>query len=244
MHAGGAAPIEKMFDASAPSPLGHVSVPVLHLNSEWEARSGIRGQIPPEHDNYCYWEVPGSGHGPARAADRAAKERQRDLAEMRTPPQLRPKYGMPQVSIEYSLHAGIERLSKWITTGSQPPRCEPLRFKGPGQSRTLTLGERTVTVQGVELARDRHGNALRGVRLPHVEAPTVRHYASNDAEQTAQIGGYVPFNRRKMSALYPSHADYVQTVDEACTRAVKDGFLLPLDADDIRREASESDIGG
>jgi hypothetical protein len=43
--------------------------------------------------------------------------------------------------------------------------------------------------------------------------------------------------------LYPDHDTYVSAIEEAADRAVAEGFLLAPDAELIKTNARESDVG-
>jgi hypothetical protein len=47
-----------------------------------------------------------------------------------------------------------------------------------------------------------------------------------------------------LSALYPSHAAYVAKVKKVAYQNVKDGYILPFDADATVRAAEASRVGG
>jgi hypothetical protein len=93
------------------------------------------------------------------------------------------------------------------------------------------------------IVRDSMGNAVGGIRTPELAAPVaiLSGNAPGGAPLTCRLfGSTVPFSTATLSALYPSHADYVAKFDAAATRAVRAGFLLPADAAQIEAAARAS----
>jgi hypothetical protein len=89
------------------------------------------------------------------------------------------------------------------------------------------------------IKRDQFGNALGGIRLPHMDAPVGKHPGTG----CGLAAGFAPFDGQTLQKLYPSHKTYVDAVTEAANRAVKAGFLLPADAKAVITEAEASKVG-
>ena len=126
------------------------------------------------------------------------------------------------------VQAAHSALDTWISTGVAPP-VAPL----------LTAVSSSPTV----LARDEHGNALGGVRSPHVDVPL----ATLDADNAAPPGGIafcvffgrtVPFTAQKIVELYPSHAEFLQQWSDSVDAAVAAGFVLYEDGEDLKAAAN------
>ena len=49
-------------------------------------------------------------------------------------------------------------------------------------------------------------------------------------------GGFIAFDDAKFRGLYPTYIFYLLAVNRAISRAVADGFVLPEDADRLRRD--------
>ena len=83
--------------------------------------------------------------------------------------------------------------------------------------------------------RDAHGNALGGVRTPLVDVPIadLRGDGNGDSSQCFLSGSTVPFDAATITALYPTHADYVSRFDNATPAAVKAGFILGPEAKNL-----------
>ncbi len=99
---------------------------------------------------------------------------------------------------------------------------------------------------------DANGNALAGVRMPDVSVPLATYtgwnlrgsgHAANESceasgssiplaiSQAAKAGGHD--TRAALAQLYKGRADYQQKVGAAADKLVKEGYLLPQDADAI-----------
>ncbi|HTC80432.1 MAG TPA: alpha/beta hydrolase domain-containing protein, partial [Acidimicrobiia bacterium] len=94
---------------------------------------------------------------------------------------------------------------------------------------------------GFALRRDRHGNALGGLRLPALDVPV----ATYRGEFTDGAGGNTrAFDRSTLAALYPTHDAYVAKIRAAADAAVAGGFMLPADRDEWMHRVAAAPIGG
>ena len=92
--------------------------------------------------------------------------------------------------------------------------------------------------QGNAIARDAHGNALGGVRLPPIEVPLAEYQGSNKfAGQGANfcflLGSEIAFPEEKLKTLYPTPESYLQKLTEAAEAAVAKGLLEREDAAEL-----------
>lgn len=155
-----------------------------------------------------------------------------------------------------ALRAAIHNLRRWVASATPAPAS--LRLEGVIDPDTGAL------VPDV----DDHGNALGGLRLPHMEqevdgrpagAPLGTYtglnlpYADGFA-QPPSLDGYVtiltfvggaftPFTDDDLRGRYPDHATYVERVARAADHLVEHGYLLPEDRDAYVLEAERSAIG-
>jgi hypothetical protein len=140
---------------------------------------------------------------------------------------------LPRTPYKYVYHAVLEHVDRWIRTGHEPPHATPLEVVsvGPGP-------------RGAVLARDEHGIAKGGIRLPTVEVPIATNASPNGPGFFCSIfGQYVPFDAATLASLYPTHGAYVSQVVQVANQNVGDGYLLREDAQALKREAAESDVG-
>lgn len=210
-------------------------VPVLQLNSDWAESTGEADDDP----LYRLWDVAGSAHaglfigyqqvfgsGP-RVAGLPAMDEQGyrdtieaagDYGQMAFNP-LYPACTVAGASfpMRYAVNTALRELDEWIRTGRAPRPAPRFEFEADGETP----------------ARDADGNVLGGLRLPPIEVP-VATYRSTDCE----LGGItVPFDPITLQQRYPTYADYEQRLRKATNRAVRKGWLLPVDARDQMRRA-------
>ncbi len=123
-----------------------------------------------------------------------------------------------QFPLRYSVMAAIYHLDRWLRTGDAPPQGERYQFDESGN-----------------LARDEHGNALGGIRLPPIDVP-VASYRSD----ICNLGGItIPFGAQKLQRLYPTHADYYCQMQAATVASVADGYMLAIDGEDLMRRVEQ-----
>jgi hypothetical protein len=121
----------------------------------------------------------------------------------------------------YVASAALRSLQAWVTDGTPPAHGAPLETAGGA------------------IVRDARGNALGGVRTPQVDVPV----ATLTGEGAGLSGLTRPFDAATLQALYPSHGAYVSAFAQATRRAVEDGFILPVDAQEMRTAAAQSGVG-
>jgi hypothetical protein len=128
------------------------------------------------------------------------------------------------------LAAAIRTLARWVAHG-RAPRSAPLLAVQPGTPPTLE--------------RDALGNAQGGIRTPPVDAPiaVVTGTGQTVGGPCSRLGTTIVLDAAALAGLYADHGAYVRAVRRAARRAVRAGFLLPLDARAIRRAAAESEVG-
>lgn len=110
-------------------------------------------------------------------------------------------------------------------------------------------GVRPPQVPGIEIAenrevkRDSYGNALGGVRMPYIEAPTATHTGYTSTGGMGGIGGTKkPFSPEMLKKLYPDHAAYVAKFFAATDRLVSGRWISEEDAIAMKKDASSARI--
>ncbi|MEU5878473.1 alpha/beta hydrolase domain-containing protein [Spirillospora sp. NPDC047279] len=211
---------EAVFDAyativgSAPSRAGRE--PVFHVLSETDVRSPAR---PAERDGLRRWEVAGAAHSGWYGQQYRQPLLTRDLGEAPTYDCARPPYS--RVPLHHVIAASYAHLVRWVRQGVRPPAAAPLEFAADGTK-----------------ARDELGLARGGIRLSQVEAPRALNTGDNSGETFCVLfGTHVPFDRALLERLYPAPGRYLSAVVRADARNLRDGYLLPADARQNRRDA-------
>jgi hypothetical protein len=148
-------------------------------------------------------------------------------------------------------------LVQWVRNGVEPP---PGALIEVGEAIPLELLPGLVIPAGRVTIKDAFGNALGGVRLPHVEVPlgvysgyercpmpfdpvSCDALASGIGPLSFLAGHFVPFSAETLDQLYPSHGAYVRAVRAAARRALDARWILRDDYDVYVREAARSDVG-
>jgi len=115
-----------------------------------------------------------------------------------------------------AMNAALHSLVTWVTEGTPPASAQPI----------------DTTDDAID--RDIYGNALGGLRLPHIEVPIALLSGENGIPLS---GRTVPFDTATLEMLYPDAATYIDAVRSSAEAAVHSGFLLPIDAATIIAEA-------
>ncbi|MEX1008342.1 MAG: alpha/beta hydrolase domain-containing protein [Acidimicrobiia bacterium] len=188
------------------------SAPVVVLESEFDTlRSWLARQ--PDSERFRLWEVAGSTHQDEYVERTLKAQFARDLG-----------HEMPgcdcavnDMPFHYVENAALAHLRGWARGGGAAPQLPRISMNADG-----------------EIDRDEHGNALGGIRLPHIVVPTAQ-YGPVGTPQSCALRGFVkPFPPEKFAALYPTRDDYLACFDAAADEAVAGGFLLEPDAREAR----------
>lgn len=187
-------------------------VPVVVVNSEFEAPALA---VLPMADtdtsalgDHRVWEVTGTPHGVARSRD--------DRPDSRGWVVNRLSYAPVHEAALRALH---RRLADGVPVPSQPR----IAFDaGP----PLTI------------RRDDFGNAVGGIRLPELEAPTHEYRGmAFGSGRPPLFGAARPFSEDALRALYPNRSAFVAEWNGAVDALVDTGALRPEDADPMKARA-------
>ena len=138
--------------------------------------------------------------------------------------------------------AAFHNLARWVTEGIPAPPSEFL--------------EGTLNADGTfETELDEDGNALGGLRLPHMEqiidgnmagAPLGRYtgkHPEGGPDDLFWYGGYFePFTGEEIVVRYPDHDTYVEQVKRAADYLLDTGYILRKDRDTYVEEAADISI--
>ncbi len=128
------------------------------------------------------------------------------------------------------LSSAYRALQGWMLDGTPPPSFPTIEF----------ADETTI-------ARDEHGNAIGGVRLPEMAAPIAEYHGRDDAPGFLMLYGWArPFSRDELRTLYPSRDAYADAYRRGVDDLVAAGGLRPEDAaaryDEAEKVAADLDL--
>jgi hypothetical protein len=231
-RAGGGAPISSAASGQVPAPARvrtDLKTPVLQVETETDmfvlaGLVGGSGQTfpsarQPDTSRVRTWEVAGTAHADATYLGYLSEQGRHEVPNFLDLSGVLPIVNNGPES--YVMNAAVHALNQWVASGTLPPRAEPLE-----------------TANG-KIVRDKHGNALGGVRTPQLDVPT----ATLTGEGAQLTGKTIPFDAATLAALYPTHAAYVSAFDKATDDAVRAGFVLPADAQIMKTKAAATNVG-
>jgi hypothetical protein len=128
---------------------------------------------------------------------------------------------------QYAHDTALAALQTWITAGRAPAVTPALKFDPNGGAATDGASG------GVDT--DQFGNPLGGLRLPQVQVPVAQYQGTCPQEGQGLIGTTVPFTDAQLRKLYPTFASYRTKICQASIADIRQGVLLPFDAQDIDR---------
>ena len=124
---------------------------------------------------------------------------------------------------------GLDHLVRWVADGTVPPRAERLEVGADGF-----------------FAKDEHGNTRGGVRCVQLDVPHTTYRAnpvsSDGTPSYLTVGTDEPFDAQRLRTLYEDKAGYIERFNPRLDELVADGWLLPDDADEMRREAEQLEL--
>jgi hypothetical protein len=124
--------------------------------------------------------------------------------------------------------AAVAAMHAWVKDATPPPHGDLLTLPDAGSG----------------FAKDAIGNTLGGVRTAAVDVPIsiLSGQGSSGGILCSLFGQTTPLSAAQLSSLYPTHADYVNKVTAATTKAQQAGFILPADAPLIAQEADAAHV--
>ena len=216
-----------------------LSVPVFQLETEFDTGPALFARArQPDTPLIRSWEVAGAAHIDAYALSQMSAAQAAAGVSLTC---AKPMNNLPFYRVEKAV---LRHLQAWMTTGAVPPSAPVL----------------STTVAGT-FQRDSVGNALGGVRLPEVEAPTFSYGLSNSPKSGTTgttgttsssagglasllgvmactfLGSATPLTPAQLAQLYSSQQAYIDRYTRAAQAAVAAGHLLPEDAEVGLREA-------
>ena len=203
-------------------------VPVLVFETETDTVGHFNARQP-DGTNYRLWEPAGTAHADLYDTSYITQNQANQVASNPPVPGGYPaivcSFPYNSAGQHYLVNAALVRLTEWITDGTPAPSAPPI-----------------TVVSGV-IQRDAFGIALGGIRLPEMDVPTQTQTGVGNSPGLfcGLFGRTLPLPV-PVSSLYDSHGKYVSAVAHATNELRKAGFLLDLDAGEIKTLAGESDV--
>jgi hypothetical protein len=232
----GGAPMAVWTDTSKgvylnPKLRADLSAPVLQVQTEMEVMVSWMLSKTPDTDLHRYWEVTGAAHmhDMVQAQLKAIAPASLLGGEQSC---IKPVNNLPMERVD---QAALHALRLWVTEGKLPPTAPRLVRNGLGF-----------------VKNDDDGNALGGLRLPEIDAPTA-HYGmytnvTNSALSVKHMylcvvgGDQQRFSAKQLKAHYADHAAYVDRYRAAADALVAQGLLRPADRDEGLAQAQAAEV--
>jgi hypothetical protein len=178
------------------------------------------------------YEVPGAFHGPFQApepgmaiplhgGESTSGDEGGGFAACKVAQKWPREAGTLHVHNRALLEACFHHASRWAEEGVAPPRAPLIETDESGKFVT-----------------DENGNLKGGLRLPDIAVPMETYVpAAQGGEPKCGTGGYsLAFSREKLVALYGTRDKYLAQYDAAADKLVKDGYILPEGAEQLKTE--------
>jgi hypothetical protein len=185
-----------------------LDVPVLVVNSEFEA---LPVHVAGTVDSRWIrvWEVAGAPHGVSHAGD----------------PPGDGKWGPNRLSTRPVLESAIRHTHHWVSESRDAPRFDRIEFEIEDGS-------------SPRIRRDERGNALGGIRLPEIAAPTAEYRGVSFGTGSAPLfGASRRFSADLLRTLYPSRQVFERQWCDAVDALVDAGAIRPEDGAAMRSRA-------
>jgi hypothetical protein len=235
----GGAPLSQSPQTAVPVPSPSlirldVDVPVMVVQAEGDVISANLNTRQPDMGNFRLWELAGTSHADAYMIGVAATDNgdgtgaQRMFDYMRTPINAGCTSPINAGAHHWHMNAAFDALNTWVRDGDAPPPAPWLQV---------------VSTSPTVLARDAQGNALGGVRSPHVDAPVATLDSENGGPVFCRLfGRTIPLTPTQLAALYPTHTAFVAAWSAALDDAVEAGHILAADAPELLAAAQASTV--
>lgn len=214
-----------------------LDVPVMMVQTETDLFVlGSHQDRQPDSDYFRLWEMAGTGHADRYVSNVGLSDRGDNpkaaaiVEDIYAVPLLvecpRPINTGPQ---HFVVKAAISALDTWLRSGVAPAHAD-----------RLEVDELSSTFM-----RDGYGNALGGVRTPHVDVPiaALSGEGQTDSVFCSLFGTTDLFDKAQLAQLYPNHDTYVSAVSASVDDAVEKGFLLEPDGELVKAWAEKSKVG-
>lgn len=223
-------------DVSVPTPSpirDDLTVPVMVVEAEGDVIGSNLGARQPDAAKFREWEMAGTSHadaytifGGADIGDGSGATQM--FGFLRTPLGAGCANPVNAGAHHWILQTAFHALEAWVRDGTLPPSGPPLQVASSSP---------------VVLVRDAQGNALGGIRSPQVDAPVATLTGVNTGPGFCGLfGSTIPLTTVQLTALYPTHADFVSAWTSALSAAVANGYILPEDQPELLAAATNSTV--
>jgi hypothetical protein len=216
--------------------LRNIDVPVIRVVSQTDvlltyARRRDDSDAP--GDGYRLYELAGAPHADASfypymptVADQKKTGFDAFLHSWPFPDQCEEETALLRVPImTYALDAAYANLTRWVRDGVPAPRAARVAVEGGGTPLAKVM-------------LDQHGNAVGGVRTPHLDVPSATYFTSTKGPGLCgNLAHMKAFDWATLNALYGTPASYAIQVSGAVDRLVRERWLTESDGRKIKAEA-------
>jgi hypothetical protein len=227
------APINQCSQApsgAGPGQIKDAGVPVIRIASDSEillesVRAATRPDSDQLQDRFREYEVAGAAHASQNELDYGPAYLDIIAAGAPMPP-LTAGFG-PRSPLNIGIfQSGVfANLNSWARYNVPPP---------PGA---------LVTFQNGVPALDSFGNPQGGLRPPYLTVPTAQWFSSSPGSGLNFLLGYVsPFDKQRLTPLYPNHQQYVGAMIDAVKSLVQQRYITAEDGQNIIQHAKDSDV--
>lgn len=222
--------IHQCAQAPAPGdprrPIANAGVPVMRLVTLSEY---LRVEKRPDSDTppnlFRHYEVAGAAHATPDELTFAARSADITKAGIAVPPMDCNEGPRSRFPNSVAFNAALQNLDEWVRKGTAPPRADP------------------IVVENGKPVLDEYGNVKGGVRSPYVDVPTSTWTGSSTGASFCFIAGHeIPFDRERLTRLYPDRAAYVRAVRQSVTGLVSRRFIVREDGAELIRQAETAEI--
>jgi len=202
------------------APMMMVDVPTVQMPTQTEVNSGAaagntyrRPDSDEPENRFRLYETAGMPHANGR-----------DTAQ--------PDCALPVTDFPWGamVAMGLNHLVQWVDHGVVPPRAPYVEV------------DNDLANDGSRLALDANGNAKGGVRNPYVDVPVAVYGVPNSGSGAAaflcSIAGWrIAYGEETLSELYRNKGGYISRLNQSLMDRVREGWMLPEYAEDVRAEA-------
>jgi hypothetical protein len=230
-------PLANPVSYPAPAPIrDDLDVPVMVVQAEGDVIGSRLAARQPDTELFRAWEMAGTSHADAYTVLSDPGDGSGAITMfgyMRAPSN---PFGCDNPinagGHHWILQAAFHGLDTWVRTGVEPPA-------GPLLEVDYVLNE----APWVVLKRDLQGNALGGVRSPHVDAPVATLDSVNSGVFFCRLfGRTIPLTVDEINSLYTSKEDFLMKWLDSINANVAAGYLLQPDGDELQDAADSWDF--